>query len=132
MIFKGDLPVIAKKLRDNSDLFNGISKWKNKVALVTGASSGIGRKIALALGQAGMKVAVTGRRKDRLIELVGLLNDSEADGLAIPADFSREEDIAGVFKRIRDEWGGIHVLINSAGLGYKQTLAQIPAKSLHI
>jgi len=130
VIFKGDFPVIAKKLRDNSELFNGMSKWKNKVALVTGASSGIGRKVALALGQAGMKVAVTGRRKDRLIELVGLLNDSEAEGLAIPADFSREQDITGVFKRIRAEWGGTHVLINSAGLGYKQTLAQISAKSM--
>ena len=62
--------------------------------------------------------------------MVGLLNNSEADGLAIPADFSREEDIAKVFERIRSEWGGVRVLINSAGLGYKQELDQIPAKSL--
>ena len=122
--------MIAKEHQYNADVLPGMSKWKNETALVTGATSGIGWSVALALGRAGMKVAVTGRRKEQLTELVGLLNDSEADGLAIPADFSREEDIAKVFERIRSEWGGVRVLINSAGLGYKQELDQIPAKSL--
>ena len=86
--------MIAKENQYSVHAFPGMSKWKNKVALVTGATSGIGWSVALALGRAGMKVAVTGRRKEQLTELVGLLNDSEADGLAIPADFSREDDIA--------------------------------------
>ena len=76
-----------------------MAKWKNEVALVTGASSGIGWAVALALGRAGMRVAVTGRRKERLDELVDLLNESEAEGLAVPADFSREEDIAKCLSR---------------------------------
>ena len=116
--------MITKENRYNVDLFPGLSKWKNEVALVTGASSGIGWDVALALGRAGMKVAVTGRRKEKLEELLGLLNDSEAKGLSIPADFSREEDIARVFGQIRREWGGVRVLINNAGLGYQEDLAQ--------
>ena len=62
-----------------------------------------------------MKVVVTGRRKEQLDELVALLNVGEAKGLAIPADFSREDDIANVFEQIRIEWGGVRVLINNAG-----------------
>ena len=120
---------MTKENRYNVDLFPGLSKWKNEVALVTGASSGIGWDVALALGRAGMKVAVTGRRKEKLEELLGLLNDSEAKGLSIPADFSREEDIARVFGQIRREWGGVRVLINNAGLGYQEDLAQGSAES---
>ena len=120
---------MTKENRDAADPLPGISKWKNEVALVTGASSGIGWGIALALGRAGMKVAVTGRRKEQLEKLSAVLNDFEGEGLAIPADFSREEDIVQVFERIRNEWGGVRVLINNAGLGYQEDLAQGSAES---
>ena len=115
---------MTKENRYNVDPFPGLSKWENEVALVTGASSGIGWDVALALGRAGMRVAVTGRRQEKLEELLVLLNDSEAKGLSIPANFSREEDIARVFSQIRREWGGVRVLINNAGLGYQEDLAQ--------
>ena len=120
---------MTKENRDAADPLPGISKWKNEVALVTGASSGIGWGIALALGRAGMKVAVTGRRKEQLEKLLAVLNDYGGEGLAIPADFSREEDIVQVFERIRSEWGGVRVLINNAGLGYQEDLAQGSAES---
>ena len=93
--------MIAKGNQYSADRLPGISKWENEVALVTGASSGIGWGIALALARIGMRVAVTGRRKEQLEELLTLLNDVEAKGLAIPADFSREEDIVNVFEQIR-------------------------------
>ena len=115
---------MARGNSNSADRFPEIFKWKNEVVLVTGASSGIGWGIALALGRAGMRVAVTGRRKEQLEELLTLLNDGEAKGLAIPADFSRKEDIVNVFERIRGEWGGVRVLINNAGLGYQQNLVQ--------
>ena len=115
---------MAKGKPDNANPFPEIPQWKNRVALVTGASSGIGWGIALALGWAGMRVAVTGRRKKQLAELLALLNDNGATGLAIPADLSREEDITRVFEQIRREWGGVRVLINNAGLGYQEDLAQ--------
>ena len=120
---------MTKENRDAADPLPGISKWKNEVALVTGASSGIGWGIALALGRAGMKVAVTGRRKEQLEKLLAVLNDYEGEGLAITADFSCEEDIVQVFERIRNEWGGVRVLINNAGLGYQEDLAQGSAES---
>ena len=120
---------MTKENRDAADPLPRISKWKNEVALVTGASSGIGWGIAVALGRAGMKVAVTGRRKEQLQKLLAVLNDNEVEGLAIPVDFSREEDIVQVFERIRSEWGGVRVLINNAGLGYQEDLAQGSAES---
>ena len=61
---------MAKGNPYSADPFSGISKWKNEAVLVTGASSGIGWDVALALGRAGMKVAVTGRRKEKLEEFV--------------------------------------------------------------
>ena len=120
---------MTKENRDAADPLPGISKWKNEVALVTGASSGIGWGIALALRRAGMKVAMTGRRKEQLEKLLAVLTDYGGEGLAIPADFSREEDIVQVFERIRSEWGGVRVLINNAGLGYQEDLAQGSAES---
>ena len=57
---------MAKGNQFSADRLPGISKWENEVALVTGASSGIGWDVALALGRAGMRVAVTGRRKEQL------------------------------------------------------------------
>ena len=65
--------MVSKENQYSADVLPGMSKWKNEVALVTGATSGIGWGVALALGRAGMKVAVTGRRKEQLAELVGLL-----------------------------------------------------------
>ena len=67
---------MAKGNQYSADRLPGISKWENEVALVTGASSGIGWDVALALGRAGMRVAVTGRREEQLKELLALLIDS--------------------------------------------------------
>jgi NADP-dependent 3-hydroxy acid dehydrogenase YdfG len=120
---------MTKENQYSSDRLPGLSKWENQVALVTGASSGIGWGVALALGRAGMRVAITGRRSEQLNELLNLLNDHEVEGLAIPADFSREDDVVEVFDRIRSEWGGVRVLINNAGLGYQEDLAKGSAKS---
>jgi NADP-dependent 3-hydroxy acid dehydrogenase YdfG len=82
----------------------------SSVALVTGASAGIGRAIAERLVGAGMRVAVCARRRERL-ERIG-------EGvLPIAADLRREEDITAMFATIREAWGGVDVLINNAGLG---------------
>ena len=71
---------------------------------------------------------VLGRKTNRFISVgrctyeLNPRNNSGVKGLAIPAYFSCEEDITKVFERIRSEWGGVRVLINNAGLGYKQDL----------
>ncbi len=102
----------------------GMDKWRGRVALVTGASSGIGLAAARALAGHGMKVAITARRRDRLDVLEKELTAAGAEVLNLPADFMRESEVLGVFEAIRDAWGGTDVLINNAGLGHKRSIAE--------
>ena len=100
-----------------------LSDWAGKVALVTGASSGIGEAVAEKLASVGMQVALCGRRKDRLAALAQRLEDAYgAECLALETDLRQEADILAMFKTIREAWGGVDVLINNAGLGHNQSL----------
>ncbi|GAA6029063.1 hypothetical protein JCM8097_001575 [Rhodosporidiobolus ruineniae] len=90
-----------------------------KVAVVTGASSGIGRASAIALAQAGFAVVVSGRRADELEETVKLAKEGQVDAVlkAVPGDLSKPEDIVALFKVVKDEFGRLDVLFNNAGRG---------------
>jgi NADP-dependent 3-hydroxy acid dehydrogenase YdfG len=95
---------------------------KQQVAMITGASSGIGRAIALKLGQEGYRLALCARRLDRLQDLRDKLRAMDADVLVEVADLRQESDILAFFEVVRQRWGGVDVLINNAGLGHKQSL----------
>lgn len=95
---------------------------QGKVALVTGASSGIGRAIAQRLALGGYRVAVCARRMDRLTTLATDLTIQGATVAAYQADVQQEADILRVFAAIRAAWGGVDVLINNAGMGHKESL----------
>jgi len=92
------------------------------VAMVTGASSGIGRAIALKLAQEGYRLALCARRQERLKELATKLQASGVEVLIQTVDLRKESDILAFFDTIRQRWGGVDVLINNAGLGHKQPL----------
>ncbi|MEM1309793.1 MAG: SDR family NAD(P)-dependent oxidoreductase, partial [Cyanobacteria bacterium P01_H01_bin.153] len=92
------------------------------VALVTGASSGIGAAIARTLAAQGYCVAICARRHDRLTALQKDLTAIGAEVLSHVADLRQEADILAVFEAIRRRWGGVDVLINNAGLGHKSPL----------
>jgi NAD(P)-dependent dehydrogenase (short-subunit alcohol dehydrogenase family) len=85
---------------------------EGKVALVTGAGSGIGKAVALALAAAGYRVAITGRRQEVLDSVV-----SEAGGtmLAIPADVGDEKSVGTLFANVKAKFGRLDVLFNNAG-----------------
>jgi NADP-dependent 3-hydroxy acid dehydrogenase YdfG len=87
-----------------------------KVALVTGASSGIGETTAIALAGAGAAVAIGARRRDRLDALAGKLRDGGARVLQLDLDVTDEEACAAAVARTRDELGGLDVLVNNAGV----------------
>jgi len=89
---------------------------KGKVALVTGGGRGIGRATAVALAEAGADVCVTARTADQLKETAELIRDKGRSTLAIPADATDSKAVANVAARTIRELGGLHLLINNAGM----------------
>ena len=90
------------------------SKLAGKVALVTGASSGIGRATALALAGAGARVAAVARRADRLQSLVSDIGRDSA--VAVEADVTDEAAIKRAVADVHARWGRLDVLVNNAGV----------------
>src|SRR6202140_910947 len=88
---------------------------KQKLVLITGAGSGIGRALCVEAAQRGMAVALCGRRRDAL-EATRALLGSGAVHLIIPADITRPEDRRIIVDRIKDERGALDILINNAGV----------------
>jgi NADP-dependent 3-hydroxy acid dehydrogenase YdfG len=87
-----------------------------KVALVTGASSGIGESTAEQLADAGAKVALVARRKDRIDALAEKINGAGSTAIAIAADISDEQTANEAVQRTNAELGGLDFLINNAGV----------------
>src|SRR4051812_27499117 len=87
-----------------------------KVALVTGASSGIGEATATALAEAGAAVAIGARRRDRLDALAAKLTDGGARVLTLDLDVTDEQQCTDAVRRTREELGGLDVLVNNAGV----------------
>ncbi len=87
----------------------------NKVSVVTGAGSGIGRAVALALLKKGYRVALAGRRADALRE-TATLSQSPANALAIATDVTNSAAVSRLFEQVVDTWGRVDVLFNNAGI----------------
>ena len=88
---------------------------KSKVALVTGAGSGIGRAAALAMLGDGYRVALVGRRRDRL-EQTATESGALAHALVLPADITDHAAVKTVFASVMETWGRLDVLFNNAGM----------------
>ncbi|MET9934772.1 MULTISPECIES: SDR family oxidoreductase [unclassified Streptomyces] len=83
------------------------------IAVVTGAGSGIGRSVALALAAAGWSVALAGRRAEPLEETAARAPDG--DFLCVPTDVTSETEVAALFSSVRDRYGRVDLLFNNAG-----------------
>lgn len=103
---------------------SGMERWKGKVALVTGASSGIGRDAARMLGREGMKVVLCARRAERLDALAQEIAERGGEALAHPLDLRDTDAIERAFDAVRARWGGVDVLVNDAGLGHDAPLTR--------
>ncbi|MEE2788759.1 MAG: SDR family NAD(P)-dependent oxidoreductase [Myxococcota bacterium] len=106
-----------------------LERWRDKVALVTGASAGIGAAVALELARCGFRVALTARRSSRLDALAARIRQGGGDALAIPADLRSEDDIHRLFTSVSDAWGGVDVMVNNAGLGRVAPLMNGPTEA---
>ncbi len=90
---------------------------KGQKALVTGANSGIGKAVAIALGEAGADVAVNYvRGEDSAREVVETISSGGSNAIALEADVSQEVQVQGMFKRMFGEFGTIDILVSNAGL----------------
>lgn len=95
------------------------------VALVTGASRGIGKAIAIELAALGYDLALVARNESALAEVIASLPDSCGKAVAIPADLSQEESYASVIAEAVSELGGLDVLVNCAGLSQAGSFTEV-------
>ncbi len=94
----------------------------SRVALVTGASSGIGKACATALLNDGWTVVLVGRRADALQQVVAAQPETQAHAIAMPCDVSDESAVAAVFNSVQKRFGRLDLLFNNAGMSLPTTL----------
>lgn len=87
-------------------------------AVVTGASSGIGRLLALRLARAGARVALVARRADRLEDLAAEIAAAGAEAMVVPCDVADREQVGAAAERVLDRFGAVELLVNNAGYGH--------------
>ncbi|GGA36480.1 SDR family NAD(P)-dependent oxidoreductase [Dyella nitratireducens] len=100
------------------------NRLKDRIALVTGASSGIGESTALALAEQGAKVAIAARRQDRLEQLAAKLAELGAEPLVLVADLASEVEAQRIVKETEAHYGRLDILINNAGVMYLEPVAE--------
>jgi NAD(P)-dependent dehydrogenase (short-subunit alcohol dehydrogenase family) len=94
---------------------HGTATGPGKVAMITGAGSGIGRAVALAMESAGYAVVLVGRRREKLEETAAMGAGTAGKMLAVPADVSQPDSVKELFLKTRREFGRLDVLFNNAG-----------------
>jgi NADP-dependent 3-hydroxy acid dehydrogenase YdfG len=100
---------------------------KDKVCIVTGASSGIGLAIARLLSEKGAYFVLVSRSKERLERLATEMPNS----MAVPADMSKAFEIKRMVKEVVGHFDGVDVLINNAGVGYDAFVERIDSDTFH-
>jgi NAD(P)-dependent dehydrogenase (short-subunit alcohol dehydrogenase family) len=101
-----------------------------KAALITGGSSGIGLAIARALGADGYALTISARRPEKLEQAAEVLRGEGLEVLSVPANMTSEEDVVSVVSAHRERYGRMDVLVNNAGVGIGQPMAEITTKYL--
>ena len=99
-------------------------RLKGKVAIVTGGGTGIGKAIALEFSKEGAKVAITGRRSNKLQEVVDTIKKSGGEAIAITGDVSKPSDVDQIVKTTVDTYKRLDILVNSAGVLFSADLAR--------
>ncbi len=101
---------------------------KGKVAIVTGASKGIGKSIAEHYASEGAKLVISARHVDAIQKVNDELKSSGYDSIAVVADMANENDIKKLVRTAFDTYGRIDVLVNNAGLGIFKSVSEMPTE----
>ena len=96
-----------------------------KIALVTGASSGLGRHFALTLARAGANVAVAARREDKVAAVVSEIVEQGGEALAVSMDVSNRESVADAFETMQKNSGLVSILVNNAGIAGQEMAIEL-------
>ncbi len=88
-----------------------------KIALVTGAGTGVGKAVANELAKAGYNLVLAGRRPGPLEETAAEINATGAQALVVPTDVSKRDSIVALFDKVKSSFGRLDVLFNNAGIG---------------
>ncbi len=96
-----------------------------KTALVTGASSGLGRHFALTLARAGASVAVAARREDKVAAVVSEIVEQGGEALAVSMDVSNRESVADAFETMQKNSGLVSILVNNAGIAGQEMAIEL-------
>jgi 3-oxoacyl-[acyl-carrier protein] reductase len=109
-------PVGMTDQRILHDLEITVPSLEGRIALVTGASQGIGRACAIALARAGASVAVAARNESKLNEVVSEITASGGTAKALALDVASEDSIKATAKAVVEHFGAVHILVNNAGI----------------
>jgi len=103
-----------------------VTRLAGKVALITGGGTGIGRGTALAFAREGAKVAVAGRRMEKLQEVVSEIKAAGGGAIAVACDVSHAVDAQNAIRKTVETFGKLDVLVNNAGVLHVSTIEEIP------
>lgn len=103
-----------------------MTRLAGKVALITGGGTGIGRSTALAFAREGAKVAVVGRRIEKLQEVVAEIKAANGEAIAVACDVSKAADAQNAIAQVVATYGKLNVLVNNAGVLSVSTIEEIP------
>src|SRR6188472_2581971 len=101
-----------------------MQRVEGRVAVVTGAASGIGLGIARAFADAGMKVVLADVREEQLEQAVAEVRGTSADAIGVRTDVTRLDEVEALASAALDEFGAVHVLCNNAGVGLFRRIAE--------
>jgi len=105
--------------------------FRDKVVIVTGASSGIGEAIAREFARNGSKVVLAARSEEKLLELVKEIRANSFEATFVKTDVSNEEDCKRLIEKTVEKYGTINILINNAGLSMRASFLDVDLKVLH-